>query len=384
MTDLKQSFPDESHINRVREALAVRPISRASVMVGSGFSRNAIKTRVEVDDLPLWDGIAKSIFDRLYPEKEENANLNPLTGRISADSALRLAQEYKSAFGRADLHGLLVQLVRDQEFEPSDKHNRLLKLPWRDVFTTNWDTLLERASQQIAVPGYSWVKVAEQLPLVSQPRIVKLHGSFDSTFPLIFTEEDYRTYPTEYAPFVNSVQQAMMETVFFLIGFSGDDPNFLNWSGWVRDNLRDSAPKIYLAGWLQLSTHRRRMLEERGVVPIDLAAHPKAPTWPSHLIHEYATEWLIQALERGRPYDQRSWPSQPKHANIVPVPIELEPLPPVFINVPKRDLERNYDRNNPFAEDEPVDRVRQIMSIWQHNRKLYPGWLVYPNEHRTN
>ena len=73
--------------------------------------------------------------------------------------------------------------------------------------------------------------------MASRPRIVKLHGSLPAQFPLIVTEEDYRTYPTKFAPFVNTVQQAMMETVFLLIGFSGDDPNFLNWSGWVRDNL---------------------------------------------------------------------------------------------------------------------------------------------------
>ena len=113
-TNQQQSFPDESHMNRVREALAVRPVSRASVMVGSGFSRNAIKTRANVADLPLWDDVAKSIFGKLYPEKVENAKINPLTGRISGDSALRLAQEYKTAFGRGDLHGLLNQLVRDQ------------------------------------------------------------------------------------------------------------------------------------------------------------------------------------------------------------------------------------------------------------------------------
>ncbi len=72
-----------------------------------------------------------------------------------------------------------------------------------------------------------------------------------------------------------------MGSVFCLLGFSGDDPNFLHWSGWVRDNLGSAAPKIYLAGWLGLSLHRRRMLETRNVIPIDLAQHPKADEWPS-------------------------------------------------------------------------------------------------------
>ena len=100
-----------------------------------------------------------------------------------------------------------------------------------------------------------------------------------------------------------------METVFFLIGFSGEDPNFLNWSGWVRDNLGSSAPKIYLAGYLQLSQHRRRMLEERNVVPIDLAQHPQSNRWrEQNLHHRYATEWLLYILENGEPYDVTDWP----------------------------------------------------------------------------
>ena len=159
---------------------------------------------------------------------------------------------------------------------------------------------------------FSVVRDMDEIPLAHKPRIVKLHGSLPAQFPLIFTEEDYRTYPTKFAPFVNTVQQAMMETVFCLIGFSGNDPNFLNWSGWVRDNLGASAPKIYLAGWLALPHHRRRMLESRGVVPIDLARHPKAHEWPEHQRHHYATEWMLHTLERGYPYDVTYWPLQSK------------------------------------------------------------------------
>ena len=92
-----------------------------------------------------------------------------------------------------------------------------------------------------------------------------------------------------------------METTFLLIGFSGDDPNFLHWSGWVRDELGESAPKIYLAGWLDLSPHRRQVLVERRVIPIDLAFHPKAGEWPEHLRDRYAAEWVLRTLERGRP-----------------------------------------------------------------------------------
>ena len=144
---------------------------------------------------------------------------------------LKLAQEYETGFGRSDLHKFLQQSVRDNDFRPAEAHVRLMKLPWRDVFTTNWDTLLETTAERIAERSYSVIRNMDEIPLLGQPRIVKLHGSYPAHFPLIFTEEDYRTYPRKFSPFVNTVQQAMMETVFCLIGFSGDDPNFLQWSG---------------------------------------------------------------------------------------------------------------------------------------------------------
>ena len=236
------SFPDQSHINRVRDALWEQPNGRASIMVGAGFSRNADSTEPSASELPLWQDFAREMLHRLYPQYADMES-------VETHDLLRLAQEYETGFGRNALHKLLQELVRDNEFNPSEMHQRLLRLPWRDVFTTNWDTLLERTTPRVTERAYSVVRNRHEIPLKSQPRIVKLHGSLPSQFPLICTEEDYRTYPTEYAPFVNTVQQAMMETVFCLIGFSGDDPNFLQWSGWVRDNLGVAAPK-YIHGRL--------------------------------------------------------------------------------------------------------------------------------------
>ena len=361
---------DQSHINRVRDALWQRSGGGASVMVGSGLSRSAVKTRPDAEALPMWRELVETISHRLYPQDAG--------GTSATDGPLRIAQEYETAFGRSDLHGLLQQLVRDDDFKPGDAHTRLLRLPWRDIFTTNWDTLLERARTSVAERAYNVIRIMDEIPLVNRPRIVKLHGSFPAHFPLIFTEEDYRTYPTKFAPFVNTVQQAMMESVFCLIGFSGDDPNFLQWSGWVRDNLGAAAPKIYLAGWLNLSPHRRRMLEDRNVVPIDLERHPNAREWPEHLRHDYATEWILHTLEQGQPYDVTNWPS-PKEQVHADIPTYLEPVEIVMSDTPKKEPDAPSSSS---AAENTVDWVRELLEVWPHNRKIYPGWLVVPSNAR--
>ena len=369
-------FQDQSHIDRIRDALWTNYGNGASVMVGSGFSRNALNVRPGADDPPILTDVAKEFHGRLYPTTGEAGRHAKVPESILAGRIPSLAQEYEAAFGRGDLHQLLQQMIRDEDQKPGEAHSRLLQLPWRDVFTTNWDTLLERTRPQIVARSYFVVRDMDEIPLANKPRIVKLHGSLPAQFPLIFTEEDYRTYPTKFAPFVNTVQQAMMETVFCLIGFSGNDPNFLNWSGWVRDNLGTSAPKIYLAGWLGLPPHRRRMLESRGVVPIDLARHPKEHEWPEHQRHQYATEWILHTLERGYPYDVTYWPLQSSH----PYSEISEHLQPVMEVTSKQPLEEPWgDQNEPkLDEDDLQEKVMETIDTWQHNRKVYPGWLLLP------
>ena len=367
MTSAKMTFPDQSHINRVREALWLRP-DGASVMVGSGFSQNAVPLHPSAGSLPTWDQVTSRLHKELYPHKKSGDYHDPM----------RTAQEYEAAFGRTGLHNALRNLVPDHGYNPGPAHERLLKLPWADIYTTNWDTLLERTRNEIADWDYSIITSTDQIPMEPRPRIVKLHGSLPGQFPLIATEEDYRTYPTKFAPFVNTVQQAMMETVFFLIGFSGEDPNFLNWSGWVRDNLGVSAPKIYLAGYLKLSPHQRRMLEERNVVPIDLAQHPKSDRWQKeNLHHEYATEWLLHTLESGEPYDITDWPSLPSQQPTDTPDDILLPIDTVGFVIPKAEPAAHQP-----AEPASVEEVREITKIWRHNRLMYPGWLTMPSSNR--
>lgn len=102
---------------------------------------------------------------------------------------------------------------------------------------------------------------------LSKFRIVKLHGSFPANRPFIFTAKDYENYPINFSPFVNMVRQSIMETIFVLIGFSGDDPNFHSWTSWVQNNLGEHKPKIYMIGYNQ--TNRKKELERLGITLID-------------------------------------------------------------------------------------------------------------------
>ncbi|MCY4441170.1 MAG: SIR2 family protein, partial [Deltaproteobacteria bacterium] len=176
-------------------------------MVGSGFSRNAEMKAPGAETPPDWADVANAMRGELKPAAAD-------TGGDGVDGsgldALGTAQRYSDEFGRVALHGFLRDQIRDEDMEPGDLHRRLLKLPWVDVFTTNWDTLLERTRELTVSPTYEVVRAVDELPLASRPRIVKLHGSLPAHFPLIATEQDYGEYPKRFAAFVNTARQALM------------------------------------------------------------------------------------------------------------------------------------------------------------------------------
>lgn len=68
-----------------------------------------------------------------------------------------LAQEVEISFGRTKLDTILKDSIPDKDYSPSNLHKDLLNLSWRDVFTTNYDTLLERTADMVTDRRYTVV-----------------------------------------------------------------------------------------------------------------------------------------------------------------------------------------------------------------------------------
>ncbi len=260
-----------TYINEIANHLAEKKLyGAASLMIGAGFSKNAMSLKPDKSLPPNWTELANDMYDELYPLKNDEKNK---IEECSGKNILSLAQKYEVIFGRKKLNDLINSSIADQFYEPSDLYDELLKLEWEDIFTTNYDTLLERALSKLSLKReYKVIYSCKDLPNSTRPRLIKLHGSVDKSNDYIITEEDYRTYPTKYAPFVNTVQQSMLETQLCLIGFSGTDPNFLNWLGWLRDNMGDNCPRIFLCGYYKNMEYADvKMLERKNIIVLNLA-----------------------------------------------------------------------------------------------------------------
>jgi hypothetical protein len=341
-------LPDYPALVRLASALWNDGNARgAAVLVGAGFSRNAELAGNDTKAPPLWSDLRDAMVAELYRDRPEDA----------PKDALRLAEEFRIYHGQAALVEFLRTQVPDASWRPDRLHKRLMALPWADVLTTNYDTLLERASDHHKV-----VQDAADLAQVRGPRVIKLHGSINTNSRLVIAEEDYRTYPSRSAAFVNTARQVFLENELCLLGFSGDDPNFLQWSGWVRDHLGESARRIYLVGSLGLSPAKRRLLESRNVAPIDFAL--LAGDLERGEAERWACELFLNFLESRKPRLAIDWE---------PASLAAYDFIPTDFKVARA---QRADATSAAA------LLKKLTAVWQSDKEGCPDWLIMPKKKR--
>ena len=325
---IKSSMPDSlrmklDHIKRYLDA------GKAAVFVGAGFSKNArMPDHAEMKD---WNALGLDFYRKLYGEPE--------AGSLMFQNPINLATQVEASFGRHELDSLIEQSLPDDVIVHSPLHVSLLNLGWHDVFTTNYDTLLERACLDADKP-YTVVYNKDTLLYSTSPRIIKLHGSFPNIHPYIITEEDYRTYPQCYPEFVNTVRQSLIENLFCMIGFSGDDPNFKSWLGWLRDVMgKNISPVYYVTYDSNLHDSRRNLLAKQRIEVLNLHDLPNVDGL------KQAFEFLFQYLETE---NQSQW---------------------------------NLKLKKGLREVKSIEQLKDVTKEMAAMRNSYPGWLILPEKY---
>ncbi|MBC8726633.1 SIR2 family protein [Paraburkholderia sp. 31.1] len=324
----------------------------AAIMIGAGFSRSAAVHVSGEKRVPLWAEFTTSLTRDLYAGETSLSFADPL----------RVAEEYRAYFGQGALNDKIRFEIDNDAWRTGPLYEDLLTLPWSDVLTTNWDTLLEQSAEKIHSPYYTTVTKTSDLAWAQSPRIVKLHGTIGITDCFIAAQEDYRTYPERFAPFVNLARQVFIENELCLLGFSGDDPNFLQWAGWVRDHLAGHARKIYLVGALNLSAARRKQLESTNIAPVDL--YPAvAHITDRDLRHQEAIAMFLREMKseeesRIKPHDWQPT-TFPSHT-------------------------ANPEEHHRLYSDPEYAAALLInqLEILRKDREAYPGWLLCPESLR--
>lgn len=180
----------------------------ASVLIGAGISRAA--------DLSDWRGLLREVARDLGLDVDREHDL------------VSLAQYHVNAKGRAHInHLILDEFLKGTA--PTVNHELLARLPLTDLWTTNYDTLIEDAFTQIG----KRMDVKRRTADLSNPvpdanvTLYKMHGDAKDADEAVLTKEDYENYNAQdkRQAFSLGLQGQLISKSFLFLGFSFTDPN---------------------------------------------------------------------------------------------------------------------------------------------------------------
>jgi len=177
----------------------------ATLLVGAGLSQAA--------GYPDWHGL-------LNPVKDDLA-----LGDM--DDLALVAQYYANKHGDSELDARIRQELQGcVDAEPQVSHQLLAKLPLTEIWTTNYDDLIERAIGKTANLCVEDSDLAQPRS-ASGCRVYKMHGSLcHANKPLIIARDQYDQYRYSHQRFWTLLQATFLTKSFLFLGFSFDDPNF--------------------------------------------------------------------------------------------------------------------------------------------------------------
>jgi hypothetical protein len=202
----------------------------ASIFVGAGTSMAA--------GYPSWKGLLREIADELKMELEDFDDLAAV-----AQWSMQAAGASRTRVSQA----ILDEIGPDHDIPKALEV--IARLPVNNLWTTNYDTLLERALASISRP-FDVKAQQSQLSLKSRVpgavKIYKMHGSIDDPDNLVIATDDYELYNKNRGAFLQLLEASMMSQTFLYTGVSLTDPNIRHVLSAIRQRFPLSPPRHFL------------------------------------------------------------------------------------------------------------------------------------------
>lgn len=223
--------------------------------VGRRLGRGSFETPPPIADderFPSWLILADRMTRELAESAEDDWVKRAYERFGEEQDPLDVAQLYRSSVGEDRYLEFL-----DSQFEtrPEDahlltpSHEALVALPLPEIFTTNYDGLIELASERwgagIVVSSSPEAFLRNEAARPNR-HLVKLHGTWNDHASIVLTRDDYARSRMDRAEMFRHLAQRARFATFLFVGFSLTDPNF----NLIRDEARmvmgDAMPASYL------------------------------------------------------------------------------------------------------------------------------------------
>lgn len=242
------------------------------IFVGAGVSKNS--------GCPDWSHLIKIMIEDmgLYTKEELEEQ------KFNFYDYTKYAQFYYN--NDAEKYYKLLKDTFDGSFISSNIHKDIMKMNQSDIFTTNYDNLLE-TSTTASTSLYNVIKENRDLLVQDyNKKIVKLHGDITDLKSIILKEDDYLNYKSSKKIINTYARSRLYSKVALFIGYGLADYNIKELLNDIEMDKKDVGEKRLSSERVHyLLTHREdddknwdhnmELLYKRGVITIDVKQYSK-------------------------------------------------------------------------------------------------------------
>lgn len=201
---------------------------RVGLVVGAGISANS--TGVDNQRMPTWTTLLRAGIDCLLaPQSPERALAEK---RLDENDLLHCAEILVHESNRPDFDAFIRAQLLAPGFKPARIHEIIEELGAKNIFTTNYDNLIEsycqsgRSKQAYNVVRYYENHFLDDLrsPITS---IVKMHGCITHPQKVVLSRTSYFRSRDEFSSFFSIVDALFMTQTLLFLGCGLSDPDLL-------------------------------------------------------------------------------------------------------------------------------------------------------------
>lgn len=229
-----------------RRAIGDDP-TKCILWVGAGLSASGVRKGGK--GLPDWNALMQRMIDDLRDSEScEPATLQMLEATLKEGKYLEVAQAYKQRTRPDQFASFLKTELDPPDIAESKIHQTILRINFRGIITTNFDSVFEHQSDLLVPLVYPQCLDDIDGFRRSDRFFAKIHGCLrftpDLVENLVLTEESFGSLRA------NLKYQTILRSWFvthgiLTVGFSLNDPDFLGLIGDLRESLGSSMPTIY-------------------------------------------------------------------------------------------------------------------------------------------
>ncbi|OGF60061.1 MAG: hypothetical protein A2Y62_00375 [Candidatus Fischerbacteria bacterium RBG_13_37_8] len=212
--------------------------SKCVLIVGAGLS--ATNVRKDGKGLPDWHNLMREMIDDLKDSARcLDSQLVTLEKWLKKGEYLKIAGNFKKLTRQDQFNEFMKEKLDPPDIIKNSKiHKTLLKIKFKGIITTNFDTVFEH--QKSGLKALIYPQCLKDLGAFKKAKyFVKIHGCISAPQDLILTKEDYES-ARKNKQYKDLLKSIFLQHTILTVGFSLKDPDFLYLIKDIRKIYKDA------------------------------------------------------------------------------------------------------------------------------------------------